>query len=120
MLKSIFSRSSFSGSSSGKNQGEEHAKGLTFQLAFLAGIAAIAVAFALAQLSGGRLAFAQSERHTSSAESIARGKYLVESVAMCGTCHTPRDSNGNFDRSRWLQGGPLPFVPAQPTSDWPL
>jgi mono/diheme cytochrome c family protein len=115
MFKSIFSRSSL-----GTDSGDERVKRSVFRLAILSGIALIAVAIALAQLSGGRLAFAQSERHSSSTESIARGKYLVESVAMCGTCHTPRESNGNFDRSRWLQGGPLPFVPAQPTSDWPL
>jgi mono/diheme cytochrome c family protein len=113
MLKSIFSRSSL-GTKAGKRSG--------FQLTFWSGTAAIAVAVALAQLSGGGTpAFAQSERHsTGSGESVARGKYLVESVAMCGTCHTPTDSNGNPDRRRWLQGGPLPWVPAKPTSDWPL
>jgi len=51
---------------------------------------------------------------------VARGKYLVENVAMCGQCHTPRDSNGNPDRSRWLQGAPLPWMPAQPDASWPL
>ncbi len=51
---------------------------------------------------------------------VARGKYLVENVAICGQCHTPRDSNGNPDRSRWLQGAPLPWMPAQPDPSWPL
>ena len=51
---------------------------------------------------------------------ITRGKYIVESVAVCGQCHTPRDSNGNFDRSRWLQGAPVPYMPAKPDSDWPI
>jgi mono/diheme cytochrome c family protein len=52
---------------------------------------------------------------------VARGKYLVEGVAMCGECHTPRDSNGNLDRSRWLQGAPIRWVPADaPTTNWPL
>lgn len=51
---------------------------------------------------------------------VARGKYLVESVAVCGQCHTPRDSNGNFELSRRLQGGPIPFLPAKPDADWPL
>src|SRR5450755_2097206 len=48
---------------------------------------------------------------------IARGKYIVESVAVCGQCHTPRDSNGNLDRARWLQGAPVPYMPAKPNSD---
>jgi mono/diheme cytochrome c family protein len=42
----------------------------------------------------------------------ARGKYLVEGVAMCGQCHTPRDGDGNLDRSKWLQGAPVPWTPA--------
>ena len=51
---------------------------------------------------------------------VARGKYIVESVAMCGQCHTPRDSEGDPDRARWLQGSPLPYLPAKPDTDWPL
>jgi len=39
---------------------------------------------------------------------------------MCGQCHTPRDSNGKVDRSRWLQGGPVPWAPADGAmSNWP-
>jgi len=41
-------------------------------------------------------------------------------VAMCGQCHTPRDSNGNPDRTRWLQGASVPWMPAQPDPNWPL
>lgn len=52
---------------------------------------------------------------------VARGKYLVEGVAMCGQCHTPRDSSGNLDRSRWLQGSPVPWSPAGgEMSGWPM
>ncbi len=51
---------------------------------------------------------------------MARGKYIVEDVAVCGQCHTPRDSSGNLDRSRWLQGGPVPYQPSRPDSDWPI
>lgn len=50
---------------------------------------------------------------------ISRGKYLVEGVAMCSQCHTPRDSSGNLDHSRWLQGGGLWYQPANPVPDWP-
>jgi mono/diheme cytochrome c family protein len=51
---------------------------------------------------------------------VARGKYLVEDVAMCGMCHTPRDSSGDLDRSRWLEGAPLWIQPSVPASGWPL
>jgi mono/diheme cytochrome c family protein len=62
---------------------------------------------------------AASERGAGASDA-ARGKYLVESVAMCGTCHTPRDSSGNLDRSRWLQGTAVPYMPAKHDSDWPI
>ena len=44
-----------------------------------------------------------------SAPDVARGKYMVEGVAVCGQCHTPTDGSGNPDRSRWLQGGSVPY-----------
>jgi len=76
---------------------------------------------------GGASAYAQASRQRPASEAgksggdVARGKYLVESVAMCGQCHTPRDSNGNVDRSHWLQGAPMPWVPANASSsNWPL
>jgi mono/diheme cytochrome c family protein len=50
----------------------------------------------------------------------ARGKYIVEGVAMCGQCHTPRDGSGAADRSRWLEGAPAWLKPAELTEDWPL
>jgi mono/diheme cytochrome c family protein len=50
----------------------------------------------------------------------ARGKYLVQAVAMCGQCHTPRDASGNLDMSRWLQGAPVPWAPSVPNTNWPL
>ncbi len=71
--------------------------------------------------------YGQGRQSSSAADSaknggdVARGKYLVEGVAMCGECHTPRDSNGNLDRSRWLQGAPIRWVPADaPGTNWPL
>jgi mono/diheme cytochrome c family protein len=54
------------------------------------------------------------------AADVARGKYLVEGVAVCGQCHTPRDTNGNLDRTRWLQGASVPYLPSKPDVDWPI
>jgi mono/diheme cytochrome c family protein len=51
---------------------------------------------------------------------IARGAYIVNSVAMCPTCHTPRTADGQMNQSQWLQGGPIIYLPAQPTPNWPL
>jgi mono/diheme cytochrome c family protein len=49
---------------------------------------------------------------------IQHGKYLVEHVAMCVQCHTPRDTNGALDRTRLLQGAPIPVPAPFPTSQW--
>jgi len=57
---------------------------------------------------------------SASSTDVARGKYLVESVAMCGQCHTPRGANGAVDRSKWLEGAAVPWMPAQSQPNWPL
>ncbi len=51
---------------------------------------------------------------------VERGKYLVEDVAMCQECHTPRDSNGELDHSRWLEGAPIWIMPVHATSNWAM
>jgi mono/diheme cytochrome c family protein len=51
---------------------------------------------------------------------VARGQYIVNDVAVCSQCHTPRDDRGRVIRSRWLEGAPVWFQPAANTSDWPL
>ncbi len=76
--------------------------------------------FALLVLCGSHSTEAQEPKATAAAGDVARGKYIVEDVAMCGTCHTPRFSNGELDRSRWLAGASVPYLPAQPTSNWPI
>jgi hypothetical protein len=76
-------------------------------------------------LLSGALALAQSQKiqprgKASSGGAVARGKYIVENVAMCGDCHTSRDPDGNPDRAHWLQGTPLPWMPLKPDSNWPI
>ena len=39
---------------------------------------------------------------------VERGRYIVEALAHCGECHTPRNALGGLDRSRWLAGAPNP------------
>jgi mono/diheme cytochrome c family protein len=59
---------------------------------------------------------AQTSAH---AKLVARGRYIVEGVAGCGYCHTPRDENGDIDRSKWLAGAPVFYQPAQRVPGWP-
>src|SRR5271166_1120922 len=88
---------------------------VSFRVAFLAALALLTAKgpnpFAAQQ------AMAQSAGNS---EQVARGKYIVEDVAMCGTCHTPRLPDGQLDRSRWLAGAPVPYLSARPVSHWPI
>lgn len=49
---------------------------------------------------------------------IARGRYLVEAVAGCGDCHTPRDAQGAPVKHRSLAGAPIGFTPVGPVPQW--
>lgn len=51
---------------------------------------------------------------------VERGKYLVNEVAKCQECHTPRDASGNMDYSRDLQGAPIWIVPVHPDTSWAM
>lgn len=51
---------------------------------------------------------------------IAHGKYIVEGVAMCGMCHTPRTDSGEIDSAHTLDGAAVWLMPAHPAENWPL
>lgn len=59
-----------------------------------------------------------ADQATSSSATLARGKYLVESVGLCSDCHSPRNPDGSFDMTRWLGGAPVAFTPAFPMPEW--
>jgi mono/diheme cytochrome c family protein len=75
-------------------------------------------------LLSGTFARAQSHKpqppSKASGGAAARGKYIVENVAMCGQCHAPSDPGGNPDWAHWLQGAPVPWTPVKPDSNWPI
>lgn len=56
---------------------------------------------------------------SAAAGNVARGKYIVENVAMCTTCHTPRLANGAIDTTHLLEGAPVYYQAATKVSDWP-
>jgi mono/diheme cytochrome c family protein len=39
---------------------------------------------------------------------LERGRYLVEALAHCGECHTPRNALGGLQRDAWLSGAANP------------
>ena len=49
---------------------------------------------------------------------VERGKYLVEEVARCQECHTPKLANGDFDKSKWLKGATLNIAAITPVTGW--
>jgi mono/diheme cytochrome c family protein len=49
---------------------------------------------------------------------VDHGKYLVDNVAMCSECHTPRDEKGNLDNSHYLQGAQIWITPVVPMINW--
>ena len=61
------------------------------------------------------------KQQSSGPELIARGKYIVEHVALCVECHTPRDENGILKPTEYLKGAPVPVKPPPyPQMKWAL
>jgi mono/diheme cytochrome c family protein len=81
---------------------------------------AMAAAFSASLLSSRETpAAAQKNAASSPAQSaVERGRYLVEDVAMCEECHTPRDAAGNLDESRRLQGAQIWIMPVHQNPNW--
>ena len=77
-------------------------------------IAAVAAAFLLLA----PMLVGQKPQTKASAASLARGKYLVEQIGMCGDCHTPHNEKGEPVKEQWLLGATLPFKPIVPMPVW--
>jgi hypothetical protein len=60
----------------------------------------------------------QQKPHATSAATIARGRYLVESTGLCQDCHTPRNEKGEFIKEEWLKGATLSFKPIGQMPVW--
>lgn len=93
--------------------------GRSLKFAVVGSLAVLALLMARAPQSGAQEA-KRAPGPAAGGADIARGAYIVNNVAMCPTCHTPHTSDGQLNRSEWLQGGPIVYLPAQPTPNWPL
>lgn len=49
---------------------------------------------------------------------IEKGRYLVEEVAKCPECHTPRKEDGELDSAAWLRGAPIWIRPVAAIPNW--
>ncbi len=63
-------------------------------------------------------ASSKASASSTSAATLARGKYLVNNVGLCGDCHTPFDRKGQPIKSKTLQGSVLMFKPTVPIPGW--
>src|SRR5215510_5219386 len=90
---------------------------------------ALGAAFLVLAVSRAQLTLAQETKQKQSqaaskardeAKLIARGKYIVEGLAACGDCHTPRNKDGDVDRTKWLSGAPVFYEPAQHVPGWAI
>jgi mono/diheme cytochrome c family protein len=56
-----------------------------------------------------------------SSDSMMRGKYIVDNVAMCVECHTPRNDKGEKLSDHYLKGAPIPLnPPPYPNIKWAI
>ena len=69
-----------------------------------------------------RTVVAQDSKKTKTADAgaVERGKYIVESVAMCGRCHTPWNQHGEGEHRNWLLGGPTQIQATYSIQNWAL
>jgi mono/diheme cytochrome c family protein len=51
-------------------------------------------------------------------DKVERGKYLVDQVALCGDCHTPRTEKGEPIKGKYLKGSPMFIKPTAPIPGW--
>ncbi|HEY6944756.1 MAG TPA: c-type cytochrome [Candidatus Acidoferrum sp.] len=78
------------------------------------GFSALLLTVALAVSIGS----ARSSTRSADTAEIERGRYLVEEVAKCAECHTPRDAQGQLDQHAWLQGAPIWIMPVKRIPNW--
>jgi mono/diheme cytochrome c family protein len=62
---------------------------------------------------------AKTAKSRTAAARVARGRYLVEDIGLCGDCHTPRDDKGEPVKDQWLKGATLDFKPIAPCPSGP-
>ncbi len=60
----------------------------------------------------------QAQAPASPSGDVARGEYLVNAVAMCVQCHSPRDASGGIIESRRLTGAAMPVRGPSWSTEW--
>lgn len=84
-----------------------------------AGLLFVAQASAQPKPSASKPAPSAPAAATAAGGNAEHGRYIVEHVAMCFECHSPRDENGNIIESQKYLGGPIPVRPSW-GSNWAI
>ena len=59
------------------------------------------------------------DAQASAGDPMNHGEYLVDHVAMCVECHTPRNEKGELLLAQYLRGAPIPVnAPPYPSIEW--
>jgi mono/diheme cytochrome c family protein len=74
--------------------------------------------FIVGALCLGSALMGQQKAHSTSTAKLARGKYLVEDVGLCGDCHTLHNEKGEPIKEQTLRGATLDFKPTVPMPVW--
>lgn len=61
---------------------------------------------------------AAGSKPAASSAKVGHGKYIVESVGMCGDCHTAVNEKGEPIPGKMLKGAALHFKPLDPVPNW--
>lgn len=77
-----------------------------------------ALGFLLLTLAVGAVVAVAKKNSPPDQAQLVRGKYLVESVGLCGHCHTPNDEKGKPIKDQWMKGAAVFLKPAMPVPDW--
>jgi hypothetical protein len=86
-------------------------------LAGLGFVVVLTVAGAAQQEKPGATRPPADSSRTSAKGNAEHGRYIVEHIAMCHECHSPRDESGEIVRDQRFMGAPIPFRPPWP-NDW--
>src|SRR5262245_1376817 len=86
-----------------------------FRMTLLAAAAVLAVGFGARRW---HLRAADPPKAGGNAALVKRGDYLVNELARCGDCHTPRDARGALDATRAMQGAPIWVRPVRRGAEW--
>jgi hypothetical protein len=61
---------------------------------------------------------AQTNQPAADKGEIERGRYLVEEVAKCAECHTPRNERGELRADAWMKGASIWIRPVAHIANW--